>query len=175
MRIIVINGHPMSGKSTFVKFCREAAKGKFIVDEYSTIEYVLTIAKICGYNSEKDEKGRKFLSKLKEALIEYNDKPFHITCAKIRQFIDYLGDFDSSDFENKNTLFIHCREPEEIDKLKTAYPEIKTLLIERDETDNKLYHNESDNNVFDYYYDYVISNNGSFEDLKEKAKKFILS
>jgi hypothetical protein len=43
-------------------------------------------------------------------------------------------------------------------------------LITRKETTDKIYGNDADDCVFDYSYDYVVSNNSTLDELKESAK-----
>lgn len=64
--IFVINGPARTGKDTFVNIYREERK-KDLVYTYniSTVDFVKTIAKECGWDGTKDEKNRKFLSNLK--------------------------------------------------------------------------------------------------------------
>ena len=78
----------------------------------------------------------------------------------------------SEDFNNSdnNILFIHIREPEEIGRAVTAFG-AKTLLMHR-EGHKDITSNYSDANVYNYTYDYVINNDGTLEELIEKAKKF---
>lgn len=67
-------------------------------------------------------------------------------------------------------LFIHCREPKEIQRIVNTY-NAKTLLIKRGEL--VVTSNHADANVNDYNYDFVINNNGSLEELRDKAKLFM--
>ena len=64
MKIIVINGRGGVGKDEFIKWCREANNDIYSV---SSVDYVKEIARLIGWNGEKDVKGRKFLSDLKDA------------------------------------------------------------------------------------------------------------
>ena len=71
--IVVINGSGGAGKDTFVQFCGEYTS----IMNISSVDKVKEAAKVlAGWNGEKDEKSRKFLSDLKELGIEYNDAPF---------------------------------------------------------------------------------------------------
>jgi hypothetical protein len=69
-------------------------------------------------------------------------------------------------------LFIHIREPEEIERAKKTFG-AKTLLIKRQGHKN-ITSNDSDANVDNYNYDYIITNS-SLESLEEEAKNFIQS
>ena len=110
----------------------------------------------------KSEKDRKFLSDLKRLTTLYNDMSF----TEVKQGIQF--------FENrydKDIMFIHIKEPEEIAKVIDFYPEAKTLLIKRANYDN-ITSNVSDANVDNYDYDYIIYNE-TLDQLKEKAKEFV--
>ena len=45
-------------------------------------------------------------------------------------------------------------------------------MIKRDNIE-RIISNEADKNVFDYEYDYIIENNGTINDFKEKADTFV--
>ena len=153
--IIVINGYGGSGKDTFVELVSKYNK----VYNFSSVDKVKEIAKLIGWNGKKDEKDRKFLSDLKKLTTDYNDMPFN-------SIKDAVNDFYESD---KEIMFIHIREPEEIERVvKEFYA--KTLLIKRDDID-KITSNYSDASVENYNYDYVIENT-TLEKLEESAKEF---
>ena len=63
------------------------------------------------------------------------------------------------------------KKDEEMDKTKKLLG-AKTLLISNPSVPI-ITSNESDRKVNEYNYDYTILNDGSLEDLKEKAKDFI--
>lgn len=72
---------------------------------------------------------------------------------------------------NAALLFLHIREPEEIEKVRKTF-EAKTILVKRDSI-KQIISNMADKNVFKYQYDIVIKNNGSLDDLKKKSIEFI--
>lgn len=155
-RIIIINGTGGSGKDTFVEFCSKYGK----VVNFSSVDKVKEIARMIGWNGQKEEKDRKFLSDLKKLTTEYNDMAFN----SIKEAIEK---FKTSDNE---AIFIHIREPEEI--LRAAkYFNAKTLLVKRLGVEN-IKSNYSDANVDNYDYDFIIENT-TLEELDKKAKKFI--
>ena len=71
---------------------------------------------------------------------------------------------------DKEIMFIHIREKEEIEKAVKAF-NAKTLLIKRKGYEN-ISSNLSDANVEDYNYDFVIIND-TIEQLDVSAKKFV--
>lgn len=68
-------------------------------------------------------------------------------------------------------MFIHIREIAEIEKIKNII-NAKTLLVKNPKV-KLILSNESDANVNNYSYDYVLLNNGTLEDLQKKAKEFV--
>ena len=169
MNVIIINGSAESGKDTFVELFRQINLArKTCIYNISTIDKVKEIFKIMGWNGEKDEKSRKALSDLKKLFVDYNDGPFENTVERI----DNQHDFVKKKLRGYDIFFfVHCREPEEIQKFVDYYGNVATtLLITR--RDVNEYENSSDKNVSNFNYDYVIKNDGSLKDLENLAKFF---
>ena len=160
MKVIIINGPGGSGKDSFVKFCKELYGNVLSV---STVDYIKTIAKnYLGWNGQKDEKGRRLLSDLKDATSRYNNLPNK----SIDNFVKEWANAEHT------LIFIHAREPENIQYFVDKYNAI-TVFVSKEELTKKHYGNHADDNVFDYIYDWYIDNDGTLEDLKEKAKIFL--
>ncbi len=157
-KIIVINGSGGSGKDTFVSFCSEFKK----VLNISSIDKVREAANILvDWDGDKNEKYRKLLVDLKRLSIEYDDCP-------TKYIMSRAEEFKNSDDE---LMFIHIREAEEMDKMKNLLG-AKTLLITNPRV-ALITSNDSDGKVNEYNYDYTILNDGTLEDLKNKAERFI--
>lgn len=156
--IIVINGSGGVGKDTFVEYCKEYCKVKNIssVDKVKEAAAILT-----GWNGIKDDKARKLLSDLKRIGVEYNDAPFRYVLKSIEEF----------EKEEEELMFIHIREIDEIQKVKSA-TNAKTLLV-TNKNIKLITSNESDKNVKNYTYDYYIKNDGTLEDLNCIAQTFV--
>ena len=78
------------------------------------------------------------------------------------------------EFLNSETammLFLHIREPEEIEKAKQAF-DAKTVLIKRKSV-KPITSNMADGNVFNYSYDILINNTGDLNDYRATAVRFI--
>lgn len=165
-QIFVINGFGGVGKDTFVDLVsielNDVLKKFHTVINFSSVDRVKEIAKEIGWNGEKSEKDRKFLSDLKKLSSEYCDMPFQSIKSKINEF-------DKN--ENSQVLFLHIREPEEIERVVKEFG-AKTILITRNVVKH-IMSNTSDANVSNYNYDYIINNNGTIEDLRETVKQFI--
>lgn len=175
VKVVVINGRPGCGKTTFENFVYDicnfgAVEGfttgrRLMVDICSTIDFVKDVAQYCGWDGAKTPKNRKFLSDLKDLLIHWNDVPLKkIECrAKVRALND--GDVDW-------ILFVDCREPSEIQKLKERL-NATTVLIRRESVERNEISNRSDADVFNYSYNLTIYNNSDIIHLENEAKKFI--
>lgn len=154
-RIIVINGTGGCGKDTFVSYVTKYSK----VYNFSSIDKVKEVATIIGWDGQKTEKDRKFLSDLKKITTEYNDMAFN-------SIKEAINNFNNSDDE---IMFIHIREPKEIKRVVDNFG-AKTLLIKRCGYNN-ITSNVSDADVENYNYDYIIYND-TLENLENSAKKF---
>ena len=176
VKVVIVNGMPGCGKTTFQKICDEicdpfkkvqgfAPNHILAVDSMSTVDFVKHIAMRCGWNGEKTPKNRKFLSDLKALLTEWDDVPYK----KIKGWVS------SRTFGNEFVdwiLFVDCREPAEIQKLKEGL-NATTVLIRRESIENAETSNASDANVFDYDYDLTIWNEFGLDELEVMAKAFI--
>ena len=165
-QIFIINGSGGVGKDTFVELVstelNDTLKKLHTVEYFSSVYKVKEIAIEIGWDGKKREKDRKFLSDLKNLSSNYCDMPFQSMKNKVNEFI--------KNDENK-FLFLHIREPEEIIRAVKEF-DAKTILVVRD-TVKYITSNMADKNVFNYDYDYVIQNNGTITDLKQKAKELI--
>lgn len=157
MKVILINGSNRTGKDKFVKiFSRLSGRKVF---EISTVDHIKKIAKKLGWDGVKDDKGRLFLVNLKKACVEYDNGPFNLVIKKIKK-------------KQADVSFVHCREPEEINKFKEHYgDDLITVLMIKD--DREVANNDSDRNVKNYEYDYYIDNNGTVEDLEKNVAEFV--
>lgn len=164
-QIFVINGSGGVGKDTFVELVSVELNDKLkrfhTVVNFSSVDRVKEIAKEIGWDGRKTEKDRKFLSDLKSLTRDYCDMPFQSMKNKIKEFLES---------EEGQVLFLHIREPEEIKRVIDEFG-AKTILIVRDSV-TQITSNTSDKNVFDYHYDFIVDNNGTIEELQEKAKQF---
>ena len=167
MKYFIINGRPRSGKDTFVNFCLEelGAFGKLI----STVDFVKEIAARCGWDKTKTPKNRKFLSDLKDLLTNWGDVPYKKTLQEIDMF---KFDLDYWDVSDKGVVFIMCREPKEIERFEREL-NAKSVLIQRASVEFEQQSNHADSEVLNHRYDYIIENNGTIDELKEKAKEFL--
>ena len=169
VNVIVVNGYPRSGKDTFVNFCKNKL-GAFGIS-VSTVDFVKYLAAQSGWDGSKTPKNRKFLSDLKDLLTEWNDVPWK----KVEEVFESIKIecFQYGLRDNDFFLFIHSREPKEIERFQKEYG-ARTVLIDREEIEGKQ-SNHSDAEVMNFNYDYIINNDGTLEELEMKAITFIES
>ena len=165
MSIYIVNGAAGSGKTTFEGNVKAIVGDNCYI--LSTITPIKEAAKLFGWDGTKDLQSRKFLSDLKDLLTKYNDYPFNYICKKVEEIqSEYYG------FANFPTIFIDCREPEEIKKLCDKLG-AKSLLIRRASAENAATSNHADAEVLNYNYDIVIENDGDLRNFAYKAIDFI--
>lgn len=169
-QIFIINGSGGVGKDTFIEMVNLTASNQNIrIGNYSSVTKVKEIARIIGWNGEKSEKDRRFLSDLKLLTTEYNN----MTLNDMKRYANnYMNIVDKDD---TRMLFLHIREPEEISKAVKEFKKIckvKTILVKRDAIKH-ITSNTADENVYNYDYDIIINNNGTLEELKEKSNCFL--
>ena len=156
-QIFIINGSGGCGKDTFVSLIADISHTM----NFSSVDKVKEIARIIGWNGGKTERDRKFLSDLKLLCTDYNDMPLNSMKDKFEEFLNSDSVF----------LFLHIREPEEIDKAKKAF-NAKTILIKRDSIEH-ITSNMADANVFNYNYDIVIDNDKGITEFRDKAYSLV--
>lgn len=154
-KVIVINGMGGVGKSTFISLCHEIDPR---VIETSTVDFVKQIALQAGWNGVKDQKGRRLLSDIKDALERYDDVPNK----KIDEFIKSHPD---------NIIFVNARESHNIAYYQKKYDAISVLV--KNPNAQQVKGNHADENVYDYSYNVFINNSDDLEELKETAKWFL--
>lgn len=171
MLIVIVSGANNSGKDNFVDFFIKHYEYKAM--NFSTIDRVKELSeKYFGWNGKKTEEARKFLAEMKRIWAEYNNGPFLYTVRKIK------GHYSKLNKKNKDNIvyFVHCREPEEIQKFKDKYGDkCLTVILKREERTErqKIANNHADMGVDNYNYDRVVLNNGTKIDLELEAVKFL--
>lgn len=165
VKVIIVNGMPGCGKTTFEQYCIEALKehkaGIGVIR--SSVDYVKEVAKFCGWHGTKRPEDRKFLSELKRILTEWRDLPFRDIVNEANR---YAADM------NKFVLFVDCREPHEIERLKKELNAF-TVLMRRPNAEGAEASNPSDANVLDYEYDLTVWNEFGVEELYTMADYFV--
>ena len=173
VKVVIVNGRPGVGKTEFERQCAAQCNlfhrttgfslGRDLwIDVTSTVDFVKEIATECGWDGTKTLENRKFLSDLKDLLTKWDDVPYKMIVSRANSLssnMDWI-------------MFVDCREPAEIQKLKEGL-NATTLLIRRPGDDEAETSNHADAGVFNYEYDLTIENNSDKMDLAKKAKDFI--
>ena len=164
MKIYIINGHPRAGKDTFVKFCGEFAP----TANYSTVDIIKKFAYECGWDGEKTPESRKYLSDLKDLMSEWLDTSFNKAIEAA---------FVNDKIKHKDFMFIHSREPEEIDRFKNYFRSqgyvCKTIKIVRTSGSQDDFSNHADELVDNYKYDLTLMNQGTLGEFRMMAGFFV--
>ena len=156
-KIYIVNGKPRSGKDTFALLLKQHCR----VFKYSSVYKVKQIAAKCGWDGGKDDKDRKFLADLKRITTEFNDMSYDDVAEKVAYFL-------KTDFFD--VMLIDIREPEEIERAIEGYG-AESIYINNVNVP-MITSNESDANVNNFVYDYVIANDGTLDDFAETVKDF---
>ena len=181
--IVVINGSGGKGKDTFAKNCLKLAfsheinphtendilASLRIMCNIDSVYLVKNLATMAGWDGNKTEKNRKFLSDLKDLLSNWNDVPYKETIKNINTAIKNINDFNNGD----GLIFVHSREPKEIQRYVNYFGSniCNTLLIKNPNIPTVV-SNHADKDVENYRYDVVVYNNKDRESLEDKAKLF---
>ena len=173
VKVVIVNGKPGVGKSEFERQCAAQCNlfhrttgfslGRDLwISITSTVDFVKEIATECGWDGTKTLENRKFLSDLKDLLTQWDNVPY-------KMIVNHANSLPNSmDW----IMFVDCREPAEIQKLKEGL-NATTLLIRRPGDEETEISNHADAGVFEYEYDLTIENNSDIMDLAKKAKDFI--
>lgn len=155
---VIINGVARSGKDTFIAMCGQHTAVKNI----SSIDQLNDFARQIGWDGNKNDKYRKFISELKQLVVNFNDAPTNYLLSQIKLH-------QASD----GVLFMHVREATEIAKIQRYSPlRVITLKIVRNVA---VPQNSADLDASGGYrhYDYVIYNYTTLFDLANEAKLFV--
>lgn len=158
-QVLIINGTGGVGKGTFVS----ALKKYISVYSDSIINPVKDVAFDIGWNNDKSEKGRAFLSELKIAMDKYNDYPFTCMAKLVNLF--------NSKVLDEQILCIDMREPKDIERAKKEFG-AKSVLVVRPGV-KQITSNIADASVFDTTYDYIIDNSKDEQHLHDEIKVFL--
>lgn len=158
-KIVIISGSGGVGKSEFIKQCSLIHKN---TRELSTVDYVKFMANKIGWNNEKDERGRRFLSDIKDALSRYDNSP--------NEYVDRQIDYINS-ILNNTVIFVNAREEQDIKYFVDKYNALSVIVT--NSRIKQVISNHADADVYNYCYDYYIINNGDLVELRESASSFL--
>jgi hypothetical protein len=156
-KCIVINGVSGSGKDTFIEIFAQLYDG--YTANISSVDLVKDIMyDYMDWDGIKTKESRNCMVQLKQILIDYGDIPFKYCLNKYNKI--YSG-----------IVFMHIREPEEIDKIKKAIPDAITILIDSNESSTI----PNDDGVYNYEYDYIVHNSKKSKDSLYGSANLILN
>ena len=171
--ITMIGGRAGEGKSTFAKLCT-----KSLIDDHKEGSALVPFARMVketamfmGWNEKKDAKGRKLLQSVGNIGREYD--------------INLWADHAVAYIQELAGTFIYIfiddwRFPNEGNVVKDCYSPVITVRLRRADKFHTLHGTALYNDIseislpdHDEYYDHVIKNDGTLEQLEEQAKKFV--
>lgn len=159
MIVVIVNGKPRVGKTTFAKILSEEKN----VVSYSSISLIKEIAeKYSGLEEEiqdKTDNYRVFLAEMKRIFVQHTpaiEKDIHEKYQMAKSAgVDYM--------------LLDIREPSEIEYYKNKYNAV-TVYITNNRADGMKWTSSADNFTENYKYDVYIENHGSFEKFKENIQ-----
>lgn len=171
MQVILIGGKARSGKDTLADFLTEnlEKQGKKVC-KIQVGQYIKYYAmKYFGWNGEEETKPRDLLIELGTEIIRKKiDPDFHID--RLIQDIKVLSYFYDT------FVVSDIRFPVEIEKPKKEFDNVISIKMIRNSDElnetQKSHITETGLDSFNSF-DYVIENEGSLEELKEKAMKIV--
>lgn len=189
-KIIIINGSDEVGKNAFanrvieetIKMAKRIIPVEnenycvnpeifYKINNTSTIDYVKNIARMFGWNDEKSEKDRKMLSDLKDLITVYNDYLFKDITTQINDWL-YYDKTRLNDMYDHSFLFVHCREPKEIERIKNQFPNDTFTLLVQNPKVAKVTGNHADREIENYNYDFIVVNDSDLIALRKVAIDF---
>lgn len=161
-KVLIINGYPKSGKTEFENIISKHINSIIYSSIMPVKEFAIKHFEWDGDERNKTEEWRRFFYQLKKMLVEEFDFIYIKVVEKVREFYSDV---------HCELLMVDSREVEEIERFKNCFQAV-TVFINNDNCD-KITSNDADANVENYKYDYYIDNNGTLEELEEKALEFI--
>lgn len=174
--VIIVNGRPLSGKSTFNRFCQNYINDCEIGNAHihSAVEKIYEIYRELGWDGKKTDQFRNDMAALKQMYIRNCNGP-------IRDIVRLV--LEADDVYLDQYFFVDCREPDQIDQMVKAFDALKffnieciTVYITDHGLDRVKYGNAADNNSpTDYPYQYQINNKKTdgIDALKTMCQDFI--
>lgn len=171
--IFVIAGKANSGKDTVAKIIKNEVMVmglKAVNLQYSY--YIKMYAKeITDWDGSEDTKPRTLLQQLGTEVIRTHLDNYFFINRIIEDIKVYSYFFDVVTISD-------ARLPEELDKIKDAFPNVYKIGILRPEFNNSLDESQKEHNTevaLNSYqdYDFILNNNGTIEDLSIKIKEML--
>ena len=175
IKIILVSGKARSGKGEFSRILKESleTKGEKVVQTLFA-KYIKQYAIELGWDGiTKDEYWRNFLQKIGTELIQYdlNMKTFHPN--RISEDIQILSHFGVNYF-----IIDDCRFRREVYFMKAMFPDdVITVRVEsnnsRSDLNQEQLKHQSEIDLDEFKFDWLVDNSGTLKDLNKKVDKFI--
>lgn len=176
--IAIMNGVPLSGKTTIQNKIKDNGECMLPDDEYdvtvqSSVDVPYKCMKLMGWDGVKDEQSRQDMVTLKQMYIRRCNGP---VTDIIRTAIDLAAN------DGNHILFTDIREAEEIAKLQKLAEalsiigiNVKTVLVRRKQVED-IEHEADVDNVLDknIKYDIIVDNSGDERSLFKVCKRLVL-
>jgi hypothetical protein len=178
-KMILLNGPMESGKDKFIELCENMLGKSCLIKNLSTINPVNAKLMELGWDGvTKDKVYRDLASKMKQAWNHW-DKTGGPTYRVLQEANTWYQYYPHK--ESKNVLiFIHSREEQEFYELIDIFREgnynYSSLFIMSNRRIVDKNDNPSDYNTLNMceMYEYCIDNNGTIEQLEQKAIDFLI-
>ena len=173
LSIILVSGKAESGKDSFYEIARSESTNH-LVERVSFADEVKRIARMIGWDGNKDQRGITFLQNLSYSARVYDEE---IWIRKVDSYIagKYLRD---SYKDNQLVIITDCRYANQISYFRVKYSNVFTVRINRPEHKSKLtekhlmHASETDLDVFADW-NYVIANDRDFDKFKLRVVKVV--
>jgi hypothetical protein len=164
LKVVCINGFPLSGKDTFVISCQAVAHPNTYIRHISTVDKAKEALKLLGWTGvEKTEEVRQALHTLKMI----SNSLFNGSKAYVEDSIQAM-----LHIAYRGVLFIDSREPIELAEMKKLF-NATCILVSRPKSELTTVQTFADQNVLNFDYDYIVDNSGTLAELRETSKRFL--
>lgn len=181
----VIGGVARNGKDQWIEFMNEQ---NLFANVESSIDPVKDVAKLIamyekskiGHSelatemNRKSDTYRELLFQLKKAWVAFDDGPNRITMSRVWEH-RLVSETSINKDERAKCCFIHCREPEEINKWIARLEDsgfICASVCVRGHSLKEDFANHADSQTESYNYDIYVDNIGDLQDLRMDAYGF---
>ena len=167
LSIIYISGKAQHGKDTTAKLLKsalECSNKKVLITHYGDLLKYICKA-FFNWNGEKDEAGRTLLQFVGTDKIRAHNPNYWI------DFIENILEIFKDEWDY--VIIPDARFPNEIEQMKQKF-QTTSVRVERTNFTSSLteeqQHHISETALDDYIFDYIIANDGEYDDLEEQCK-----
>ena len=171
--IIMVSGRAGEGKTTFVEYCQDILVKEHQISSAKVpfAGMVKDTATFMGWNGEKDNKGRKLLQEIGNTGRAYD----------INMWAKHAAEFiDRQPVKFEYVFIDDWRFPNEGRYLQEHFRPTITVRVRRPEKYHTLLHTPLYNDISeislpeaDGYYNYIIKNDSTRQELEKVARKFV--